>query len=81
MKGGYRSGSLLFFVFASPPPAILPLLLLSSSTLVIEDPGFFLFPFFVFVPAADAANGKRHEMAPLQKRGEESQPFILSANE
>ena len=24
---------------------------------------------FVFVPAADAANGKRHEMAPLHKRG------------
>ena len=56
--------------------SVIPALLLLSSLFspsvipdLIRDPGSLLFPFFVFVPAADAANGQRHEMAPLHKRG------------
>ena len=49
-------------ILVSLPPVILDISNRGSSV--------FAFSFFCLrTPAADAANGKRHEMAPLQKRG------------
>ncbi len=62
-------------ILAFSPPVILafsPPVILDISPPVILDisnRGSSVFVFGIRRPAADAANGKRHEMAPLQKRG------------